>query len=424
MPRFGEVLRHGRVLASVTRALVTVGLVVGLSATWSGVAAASAAPSHHGHGLGGGPVAAGTVASVPADNAFTITTHAGTTLTVDVTTSTTYVERGVSSPSLADVTQGALVALFGTISGTTVSATEVSIWVPKVASNQPVAAGTVASVPADNAFTITTHAGTTLTVDVTASTTYVERGVSSPSLADVTRGALVALFGTISGTTVSATEVSIAPPQPSRNFATVGVVQPTPSTTGFTIRTWNGTTVTVDVTASTTYVERGVSSPSLANVTAGESVAVFGTTSGTTVTATEVVIVPPPPPNRDLATAGVVQPTPSTTGFTILAWNGTTVTVDVTASTTYAEYGVSSPSLANVTAGEFVAVFGTTSGATVTATEVVIAGSKGAGLFGFGQPFHFGRGFGGFGGFGFGRGSGHPSRGFGDRGPATGNPGQ
>ena len=212
MPRFGEVLRHGRVLASVTHALVTVGLVVGLSATWSGVAAASAAPSHHGHGLGGGPVAAGTVASVPADNAFTITTHAGTTLTVDVTTSTTYVERGVSSPSLADVTQGALVALFGTISGTTVSATEVSIWVPKVASNQPVAAGTVASVPADNAFTITTHAGTTLTVDVTASTTYVERGVSSPSLADVTQGALVALFGTISGTTVSATEVSIAPP--------------------------------------------------------------------------------------------------------------------------------------------------------------------------------------------------------------------
>ncbi len=342
MPRFGAVLRHGRVLASVTHALVTVGLVVGLSATWSGVAAASAAPLHHGHGLGGGPVAAGTVASVPADNAFTITTHAGTTLTVDVTTSTTYVERGVSSPSLADVTQGALVAL----------------------------------------------------------------------------------FGTISGTTVSATEVSIAPPQPSRNFATVGVVQPTPSTTGFTIRTWNGTTVTVDVTASTTYVERGVSSPSLADVTAGESVSVFGTTSGTTVTATEVVIVPPPPPNRDLATAGVVQPTPSTTGFTILTWNGTTVTVDVTASTTYAEYGASSPSLANVTAGDFVAVFGTTSGTTVTATEVVIAGSKGAGLFGFGQPFHFGRGFGGFGGFGFGRGSGHPGRGFGDRGPATGNPGQ
>jgi hypothetical protein len=323
---------------------------------------------------------------------------------VDVTASTTYAERDVSNPSLADVTQGELVAVFGTLSGTTVTASEVVIWVLRAGGFRPAAAGVVAASPADNAFPITTRSSTTLTVDVTASTTYAERGVSSPTLADVTQGELVAVFGTISGTTVTASEVVIVPPRPNHGFATAGVVQATPTSAGFTVLTWNGTTVTVDVTASTTYFERGVSAASLTDVTQGGFVAVFGTISGTTVTASEVVIVPPWP-NHGFATAGVVQATPMSEGFTVLTWNGTTMTVDVTASTTYAEYGVSAPSLADVTQDEFVGVFGTTSGTTVTASEVVIVGSRAHGLFGWGGRFRSGRDFGGF-GFGFGRGSG------------------
>jgi hypothetical protein len=59
--------------------------------------------------------------------------------------------------------------------------------------------------------------------------------------------------------------------------------------------------------------------------------------------------------------------------------------------------------------GEIIAVFGTMSGTTVTANEVVIAGSLGHGLFGFGRRHHSGHRFGGF-GFGFGWGRRHPAR--------------
>jgi hypothetical protein len=58
----------------------------------------------------------------------------------------------------------------------------------------------------------------------------------------------------------------------------------------FTIKTKDGTAVTVDVTSSTTYRDRGVSSPTLANVTVGETVAAFGTETSNTVSATSVAI--------------------------------------------------------------------------------------------------------------------------------------
>ena len=53
----------------------------------------------------------------------------------------------------------------------------------------------------------------------------------------------------------------------------------------------------------------------------------------------------------DLATAGIVRAGPTSTGFTIVAWNRKIVTVDVTPTTAYAEYGVSHATLANVEAG-------------------------------------------------------------------------
>ena len=325
MPRSAELGSRGRVLAPAARALGAVGLVIGLSAALTGVAAGSVRPLHHHPGLGGRPAAAGTVTAPPAGASFSITTHSGTSLTVEVTGSTTYAERGVTSPTLADVTLGELVAVFGTLSGTTVTASEVVIWVAKTSGFRPAAAGTVTVPPAGASFSITTHSGTSLTVEVTTSTTYAERGVTSPTLADVTQGELVAVFGTLSGTTVTASEVVIVPPRPNHGFATAGTVQATPTSTS--------------------------------------------------------------------------------TDFTVMTWNGTTMTVDVTAATTYAEFGVSAPSLANVTQGEFVGVFGTTSGTTVAATEVVIVGSSAQGLFGSGGRFRGGRNFGGF-GFGFGRGSG------------------
>jgi hypothetical protein len=61
-------------------------------------------------------------------------------------------------------------------------------------------------------------------------------------------------------------------------------------TKSFTVKTAAGTTVTVDVSSTTTYRDFGVTSASLANVKANEKVAVFGTSASGIVTAKSVVI--------------------------------------------------------------------------------------------------------------------------------------
>ena len=59
------------------------------------------------------------------------------------------------------------------------------------------------------------------------------------------------------------------------------------------------------------------------------------------------------------------------------AANGTTVTVDVSSSTTYKDQKVTSPSFATVTSGEMVSLEGTTTAGTVTATSVFIGSDGG-----------------------------------------------
>lgn len=58
--------------------------------------------------------------------------------------------------------------------------------------------------------------------------------------------------------------------------------------------------------------------------------------------------------------------------FTLKGRSGTTVTVDVSSSTTYKDGKVGSPTFANVTVGEMVSVEGTTAAGVVTATSVEI----------------------------------------------------
>jgi hypothetical protein len=63
------------------------------------------------------------------------------------------------------------------------------------------------------------------------------------------------------------------------------------STSGFTLSTAAGQTVTVTEASSTTY-EKGTSPTSVSAVTAGEPVLVLGTTNGTAITATQVIVRP------------------------------------------------------------------------------------------------------------------------------------
>lgn len=98
----------------------------------------------------------------------------------------------------------------------------------------------------------------------------------------------------------------------------------------------------------------------------------------------------------NLAVAGTVASV-GTRSFTVTATSGQTVTVDEQSSTTYYS-GATSSSSSVVVKGARVAVQGTRSGNTVTATHVVVlpAGGFGAGALGPG-PFGAGRGSGPFG---------------------------
>ena len=163
--------RRRRGLRITTAAAVALGLAVGggavANATGSGSGTSTStstpgAPPWHGFG-GTPPAAFGTVASVGSDS-FTLTTHDGTTVTVHVGSSTSYVDQAVTSPSLSDVKVGAHVAVFGTDTANTVTATKVDIGGPGgpgghdghgghgghgFGGTPPAAFGTVASVGSD-----------------------------------------------------------------------------------------------------------------------------------------------------------------------------------------------------------------------------------------------------------------------------------
>ncbi len=396
-------------------------LAAGIALIPTGVASA------HGRGLGSEgfgrgviPAAAGVVQSTPSGDSFTLETRSGTSETIDVSSSTSYLERGVSSPSLTSVGAGDLVAAFGTTSGSTVSASQIVISVPRSASTSapPIAAGIVQGTPGADSFAIQTRGGASETIDVSSSTTYYERGVSGPSLTNLAGGEFVVAFGTASGSTVTASRIVIAGAPSARHhgLAVAGTVQGTPSANSFMITTPSGESDTVDVSSSTSYFERGVSAPSLSDVASGDYIAVFGSVLGSTVTATKVAIATPPPSNSRFATAGTVQTSPSGGSFVIETWNSTQVTVQTSTSTTYTERGVSSASLTDVAVGENVAVFGTVSGSSVTATQIAIGGNGVDGgpgyLGGPGYPGH-GRGHHGGGNGGYGRFGGQGGGGFG-----------
>lgn len=313
------------------------------------------------------PVVVGTVATVttaPSDS-FTVAACQGQTWTVTVTGSTAYTERGVASPVFSDVAVSDEVVVYGTSTGTDAVTAGTVVIIQK-----PVVVGTVASVttsPSDS-FTVTAWKGQTWTVTVTGSTTYTERHVTSPGFASVVVGDGVVVYGASTGTD-AVTAISVAIMQRPVAVGTVASVTTSPSDS-FTMAAWKQQTVTVDVTGSTTYTERGVTSPSFSNVVVGDLVAVYGTPAGTsTFDATSVVITQRPAVTGTVAS---ITTTPSDS-FTLTARDGQTWTVDVSGATTYSQCGASSPSFSTLAVGNQVVVYGASTGSnTVEATSVVI----------------------------------------------------
>jgi co-chaperonin GroES (HSP10) len=136
-----------------------------------------------------------------------------------------------------------------------------------------------------------------------------------------------------------------------------------------TVKSLEGTAVTVVVSSSTQYREPGVSSPSVA---VGDFVVVKGTagTSAGTLNATRVVI-PAARVTGDVTSGGAgANFTLTSTVSTIYGPSGTAIMIVVSSSTKYHEPGVSSPSVA---IGDRVVVSGMQGGtATVDALAVFI----------------------------------------------------
>jgi hypothetical protein len=125
--------RRGAKRPFITSAAVALAVVLGTGAATVGVAqAATTTSSHHPTAAawpakhGTAPAAAGTVESVGA-NTFTLKGRNGTTVTVDVGSSTTYRDAKVTSPSFANVTVGEAVSVEGTSASGVVTATSVQI---------------------------------------------------------------------------------------------------------------------------------------------------------------------------------------------------------------------------------------------------------------------------------------------------------
>jgi hypothetical protein len=129
-------MRRSLIVAAALMASVT-GLVVGVGASSSASAAQPVASSSSTGHLGSGgqgsnarsaPAAGGTSGTVGsvAKSSFTLTTSAGQEVTVDEVSSTKY-EKGTSSASKSAVTRGEHVLVLGTVSSTTIKATQVLV---------------------------------------------------------------------------------------------------------------------------------------------------------------------------------------------------------------------------------------------------------------------------------------------------------
>jgi hypothetical protein len=411
---------------------------IGLAACALAVAVAlpatAGAAFHHQHSRFGShatgtwtpPAAAGKVATVTPPSgtslgSFTVSdARTSTTTTVDVTGTTTYAAWGVTTPGFSNIATGDYVIVVGTTADSVVTATNIIIMVPRTKPTPPTppaAIGKVTTVTPPSgtslgSFTITGLKGTVWTITVGTGTTYTENGVTTPppSFASLATNDFVSVQGTVTGTTVAATSIRIFDPSlstngwgigrhrhgpPSKGTGTapaasgkVGTVTPPAGTSlgSFTVTdARTSTTITVDVTGTTTYKEWGVTTPGFGALASGDFVVVMGTTAGTTVTATSIIImvprttpITPVLPMIPSAIGKVTTVTPpsgtSLGSFTITGFKGTVWTITVGPGTTYTEWGVTTPppSFSSLTTSDFVSVVGTVTGTTVAATSVRI----------------------------------------------------
>jgi hypothetical protein len=286
-----------------------------------------------------GVTTAGTCGSSSTAGSFMVRAWKNVADTVDVTTTTTFVDPATTTPSFANVCVGTLVGALGAVSNDVVTATKVFVVPTPAPPTRRGTFGTVASVNGvttpgtcgatsmTGSFTVRAWKNIAGTVDVATSTAFVDPVATSPSFANVCVGALVGAIGTVSNDVVTAAKVFVVPRTPpshgvfgmvtSVNGTTTAGTCGVAATAGTFAVTWKTTTDAVGVTSDTSFVDPAASPASFADVCVGVVAGAAGPGSNTLVTAAKVFVVPGRAPAAP--SGGVAPPAPVTRTSTSLS---------------------------------------------------------------------------------------------------------
>lgn len=231
-----------------------------------------------GMGFGHGWMLGGAITVTKIDGPkLSLTTADGWTRTIDATGAT--ITKAGKTIAVSDLAVGDQIAFReARQSSGSFTITSITVVVPEVA-------GTVKAV-SSTTVTLTLRDGSTQDVTVTGSTTYTVGGQAADKSA-VTVGAEVLAQGSKAANgTFTALTIDV---QPNRLVGTVTATSPTT----ITVKTSDGTSVTISVDAKTTYRVNGVANPTIKDVANGAIVVATGRrTSNTTFQATAVWSLP------------------------------------------------------------------------------------------------------------------------------------
>jgi hypothetical protein len=270
-----------------------------------------------------GDVTVGTCGTSGVSGNFII--RSGTTkthlTTVNVTASTSFVEKGVSTPSFANVCVGYQATAIGNNTAHSMNALAVRVFVPNAvnrlgqvtAVNGSATPGACGTAGAKGSFTLNYKVdGSAVidTVDVYPSTRFHDPKVTGATFADVCVGDNATAEGPIVGNTIIAAVVFVTPPKTPTPLHVRGEVTSVngvstsgtcgvADTVGSFVVTWTDShsippstiNSTVGVVATTPFVENGVASPSFANVCVGGKVSVIGSNSSGVLDASAVAVL-------------------------------------------------------------------------------------------------------------------------------------
>jgi hypothetical protein len=182
-------------------------------------------------------------------------------------------------------------------------------------------AGTCGTAGSAGVFTVAAWKDSIYNVAVTAATTFAYPASTSSSFTDVCVGDAVGATGTVADDTVTASKVLVVPVRtPSvprgvlgavtvvNGVSTVGTCGTAASSGDFTVTAWKDSADTVDVTATTAFVDPATPTASFTDVCVGDPVGVAGTVDNDTVTASKVFVLTACTSSTPKDPAGAVAP--------------------------------------------------------------------------------------------------------------------